>query len=81
MAKYGAALRRQTIVGTCPISPSDLPTPQRVPQMRIRELELQFQGTLATQLLHLALEIQVEVKAELLLLLERLEANLQATYP
>ena len=75
------ALRRQTIIGACPISPSDLLTPQRVLQMRFREHEPQFVRILASKLLYLALEIQVGVQAQLLLLLEDPETDLQATCP
>ena len=81
MVKYGAALRRQTIIGTRPVSLSDLLTPQRVLQVGIRELEPQFLCILATQLLHLALQKQVEVQPQLLLLLERIETNLHAACP
>ena len=43
--------------------------------------EPQFFSTLATQLLHLVPQKQVEVQPQLLLLLERLETNLHAACP
>ena len=62
MPKYGAAHRRQTLVGARPLSLRDLLTPDRVLQMRIRGREPQVLCTLATQLLHFALQEQVEVE-------------------
>ena len=79
MAKNGAELWRQAIVGPGLISLSDLLTPQRVLQIRIQEHEPQFLQTLATKLLHHILHEQVSVQTQLLLLIERLETDLEAT--
>ena len=82
MAKYGAFLRRQAIIGTSLVGPADLLAPQRLLHMRIRVLKPQCPGALtAHPRLLLPLQIKMEVQAQLLLFQERLQTYLQATSP